>query len=498
MVSASALGLSYSETPIYQSQAKVLVKSISVGPGSEATASNLQTESELATSTAVAELAAEQLGSDESPSSLRGGLTVEQAAETEILLFYYSSTSPEQARDRAQAFGNAYLEFRRQQVVDDLLSGSSSLQQRIDTLNEQLQSINDQIDRSAETDTELESQASSLVSQIAILQAQLAELTRPEDLQVGQVVEPAFLPTAPISPNHVRAGALGLFGGLGLGILLAFLRERLDDRLRGRADLEAGIEATVLAVIPKLTKWRKRSRPSLVTLDEPLSAASEAYRALRTAVLFAAPRRKFKSLIVTSPHPGEGKTTTTANLGVVLAQAGKRVVIISADLRKPRIHTFFGMTSSREAGGLTAVLAEEADPLSELVPASVDNLHILPSGVTTENPVEMLSSDAMGRLLSELGDTFDFVLLDAAPVMPVADTVALIPLIDAILLVADAEGTTRTALMQTRQQLDQVDGQVLGAVLNNFDVSKARTYPYYYGYYGPAYHSDAKSASVSP
>jgi capsular exopolysaccharide synthesis family protein len=302
----------------------------------------------------------------------------------------------------------------------------------------------------------------------------------PESLRVGQVVEPATLPTTPATPNYLVNIPLAVFVGLALGVGLAFVRERLDDRLRGREDFEHRVGAPVLAVVPHASAWKKRKEARLVTSTEPRSAPSEAYRTLRTSLLFNASQNGVRRVLITSSQDEEGKTTTVANLGMVLAQAGKRVVLVDADLRKPRLHRFFGVENRV---GLTNVLAQEVEPPEAVVQSGVANLLLLPCGPIPGNPAELLSSDAMGAILQHLGKLADFVIVDSAPVLAAADASILATYADAVLLVADADRATRASVAQARVQLDQVNAKVVGAVLNNFDLSKARAYPYYYQYY---------------
>src|SRR5919201_3292830 len=165
------------------------------------------------------------------------------------------------------------------------------------------------------------------------------------DVDPGEIIQDAVKPSSPSSPNIPLNAGVAVVMGLAVGIGLAFLRDRLDDRLRGRTDLEERTGAPVLAVIPKVETWRERREPKLVTLSEPKSAAAEAYRTLRTSVMFAASQEGLKTIMVTSPGPGEGKPTTAANLAVVLAQADKRVILVSADHRKQSPHRPFGLTS---------------------------------------------------------------------------------------------------------------------------------------------------------
>jgi polysaccharide biosynthesis transport protein len=340
----------------------------------------------------------------------------------------------------------------------------------------------------------LQSRISSLISRIAILQQDLEDLTAPEELDVGQIVIPAELPEAPSSPNHMMTLIMALLVGTVLGIAAAFLRERLDDSLRGRSDLENYAGVPVLAVVPLVRSWKRRDKPIIVSRDEPEAPAAEAYRTLRTGVLFdAASRNNTKVVLITSPEAGEGKTTTAANLAVSLAQAGKRVIIVSADLRRPRLHEFFGGDHTR---GLTNILVGEKR-FGEVAQraSAVGNLSLLHSGPVPRNPAELVGSQAMRSLMLELRNEADFVIIDAAPVLAVADSLTLAGYADAVILVADAQTTKRTAVMQSREHLERVQARVIGAVLNNFDPSKAWGYHSYTAYRGYMEEEEQPAAS---
>jgi capsular exopolysaccharide synthesis family protein len=293
------------------------------------------------------------------------------------------------------------------------------------------------------------------------------------------VVGPADLPDSPASPNIIQNAILALIAGIALGIAVALLRERLDDRLRDREDLEFRLGAPVLAVVPRVTSWRRGKKPLLVSVTEPQSAAAESYKALRTSVQHFALQRDAKVILVTSASAGEGKTATTANLGVALAHAGKRTILVSADLRKPRVHRFFNVGS---LPGLTGVLTNNKTPWEVMErDVGVDHLQILPSGAVPTNPAELLGSDQMGRLIASLREVADFVLLDTAPILPVADALTLSAFVDGVLFVADSGATTGKAVDHSLKQLQQVNAPVFGAILNNFDPGRAG--PYYYSHY---------------
>ena len=278
--------------------------------------------------------------------------------------------------------------------------------------------------------------------------------------------------------------ALGFVAGLVLGVGFAFVRERMDDRIHGRAQLEASVGAPVLAVVPQVPGWRKRAQTKLVTTSASGSPAAEAYRSLRTNLQFISRDGTVRVISVTSPHAGEGKTTTVANIATTLALTGKRVMALSADLRKPRLHRFFGLSNDE---GLSSVLAGQAQ-LAEVARRveGLDSLRIVTSGPVPPNPAELLSSDAMESLLTQLRSMADYVVIDTPPVLVVSDAMIVAPRVDGVVVVVDADTTTGGAASHTIDQLEQVGGNVIGSVLNRFDPSKARYYAYA-GKYAYAY-----------
>ncbi|MDQ3991646.1 MAG: polysaccharide biosynthesis tyrosine autokinase [Actinomycetota bacterium] len=480
----SGLFFSYRQTPIYEAQSRVLVTPVNMGSSqsSPGQAPNLETQRELVGSLVVADRVATELELDASASELLRDLSVSVAPNTEILVIRYAHPSAEEARRRAQAFADAYLGFRQEQAADQLAAAAEPLETQLNDLEQQLFRLTERLadEEDPERRARMEAKASRIQSEMDALQAQLSALANPADLRVGEIVAPALTPTSPARPRHGVNGVLSLALGLALGVGLAFVRERLDDSLRGREDLENRVQAPVLSIVPKIAGWRRRDTPLLAAIEQPQAAASEAYRKLRTGLLFMASQRPLQTILITSANPGEGKTATAANLAVVLAQAGKRVILISADLRKPRIHRFFATDNSE---GLTDILIGEGEPLNLVVETGIPSLRVLPSGPVPGNPAELLSSERMARLLDDLRDAADFVILDAAPVLAVTDAMVLAPFVDSVLFIADGENTSASAVTQARNQLRHVRANVDGAVLNNVDLSRGHgAYEYYETY----------------
>jgi capsular exopolysaccharide synthesis family protein len=444
---------------------------------------NLATEAELIRSVAVAEIVSEMPDFDGPPRQLLGSLSVDQPSETEILAVAYRSADPLEAERTATAFAEAYLEFREETVNQAILSSAENIQEQIDGLTDQFDAINRQLQGLSDTNPNrgfLESTATLLIAQIVPLQQQLSSL--PDTVSVGTIIQPAAFPFAPVSPNHVVNGVFGLVAGLGLGTALAFLRERLSERLRSSEEAESYLEAPILGAIPRVTSWRRRRQPFLVTAVQWRSPAAESYRVLRTNVLSAISRTGVKSVAVTSPHAGEGKSSTVANLGVVLARAGQSVTLVSADLRRPRLHEFF----KREGGpGLIEVLGGRATLDHTLQTVSFPargfdtgsaTMRLLPSGLVPEDPTELITSEGMANVIRELEEESDIVLIDLPPVLPVTDALVVGAITRCVLLVIGPKANTRPVLTTVRQQLDRVGAPIIGGVLNGPHSSMAQTY----------------------
>jgi len=476
ITTGSALFFSYRRTPIYSSTAEVQVTPLSASQilttNPYWTLANMDNEIHVVQSAAVGGLANRAMDGEAGS----GTLSVEVPANTQILQIGYSHPDPQTAHRGAQAFANAYLMYRTRVAVDAYAQARQAIQTQIDELREDLEDAQVALEAApagSSDETVAADRVDSLSDQIAGLELQVASLTAP-DITPGTLIQPAEVPALPSSPDHRQDAALGFVAGLVLGVGFAFLRERMDDRIHGRAELEAAVEAPVLAVVPKVKGWRKRSQTRLVTASASDSPAGEAYRTLRTNLQFISRDASMRVISVTSPHAGEGKTTTVANLATTLALTGKRVMALSADLRKPRLHRFFGLDNE---DGLSSVLAGQAQ-LADVARRveGLDSLRLVTSGPVPPNPAELLSSDAMESLLMHLRSSADYIVIDTPPALVVTDAMIVAPRVDGVVVVVDADETTGAAASHTIEQLEQVGAKVIGSVLNRFDPSKARYY----------------------
>lgn len=273
---------------------------------------------------------------------------------------------------------------------------------------------------------------------------------------------------------------LGLLVGLILGLLGAFFLEYLDQTIKNMHDVERTLSVPVLGLIPfdpKLASTNGRRQPiTVVTSLSPDDPAAESYRTLRTNVTFVSAERPLQFLEVTSPGPGEGKSTTAANLAVTLAQGGHRTILIDGDLRRPLMHRAFAIV---QEPGLTDVLIGQVTTREAIRPDVMENLDLLPAGASPPNPSELLGSDAMQRLVGELRQQYDYIIIDTPPVLPVTDATVVATAADAVLLTLRSGETEETAARRTLDQLRRVNARVAGVVLNGIDTRKDHYYEYY-------------------
>lgn len=488
LVTAIALGFSSRQTPLYRGTTSVLVKanpSIEYFP-------NPENEAAVVASAPVADLVIRELGLGMRPSDLLASLSATRATETaDIIVIEYVSQEPDLARDVANTFAEKYQEFRITEAVEQLETSREVIQARIDRVEAELADINRRIEvarrNSPSEVATLETRRLAVSARLGVLLQELDDLQANALVRqsIAEILEPAVTPDAPFKPNHAMNGLLGALIGALLGVGLAFLRERFDDRFRGRPDVERALEAPVLATVPRFSH-SANNEYALPTIDDPRGAASEAYRNLRTGLQFISSQRGISSILVSSPSAHEGKTSTTANLGVAMSQSGRRTVIVSADLRRPQIESAFGASADV---GLSSWLLGDVSDITEtmLQHPDIPGLYLLPSGPVPSNPAELLTSPRLSELIGLLENKTDVVLFDSPPVLPVADAVILASHVQSVVLVIDASKTARSAAVHAKEQLERVGASLLGCVLNAFEPSSTPYYyePYYYSqYYG--------------
>lgn len=475
-----ALGVSLVQTPIYTARAQILLEPPADLPAGirPSQALSVETEARLLASASVAERAREMLGTRTSPNELLEHLTVQTTPDTLVLDVLYADPDPDVAAATANAFAEAYVAFRRESTLAQITARRTAIEQQLDDLRAQ-QRAETRVLRTTDPGS-AEYQAAQdaldrLDVQITVLVSQLASL--PTTIESGQVIGPAFPPPAPSSPKTVINILAGSFLGLVAGIAGAFIRDRTDDRVRSRSDLAAYLRAPLLAYIP----YADPSGDGPLLERSPGSPAAEAFRAARTTVMAMADRDGARVLAIVSPLEQEGKTTTAANLGVALGYADRKVVVVSADLRRPRLHEIFGLPNER---GLADVLAGTAEPSEVIVASLSPNTWVLPAGKRPDRPAELLQSRRLHEVMNQLRSSFDMVLLDCPPVLGLADCLALVPNVDAVLMVVAVDRSRGRAIAEAQEQIVRIGGVLRGAFLNQVRPSRMSN-QHSYGYYAP-------------
>ncbi|HVF57248.1 MAG TPA: polysaccharide biosynthesis tyrosine autokinase [Pyrinomonadaceae bacterium] len=311
-------------------------------------------------------------------------------------------------------------------------------------------------------------------------------------------IEEARLPRAPIGPPRVRNIIVALLLSLGAGIGLAFLLDYLDDTLKSVEDVDRHLHLPTLALIPAPRAERARligrggapvpsDSTALTLIEDVRSPVAEAYRHLRTSLLLSSAGQPPKTVLVTSSQPSEGKTTTAVNIAMMLAQTGAEVLLLDCDLRRPRIHTHFGLANTR---GVTNYLSGDAH-VSELVQAHdrLPNLKVIPSGPVPPNAAELLGSDEMRKLLYLLSENFRHIIIDSPPAISFTDASILSTMVDGVMLVVHGGRSSRAVVRRAKQQLQDVGAHIFGIVLNNVKL-ESNDYYYYSGYYASYYAND--------
>ncbi len=465
----------YSATAQLLVQATVNASALDGGQEQPVTQTDVETELQLITSAPVQQAVRARLHSTPAVSASEVG-------QTNVMAVTAISPVPSQAALIANLYATAFVQYEQTVASQSLTSAEAQLRSQISLISKQVKAFGSNSSSAG---------ASALLNQEAVLREQLAQMQVSGATDTGNVelVTPAQAPESPSSPKPVQDALLGLLSGLALGLGAAFLRQSFDDRLTSKDATEHAAGIPVLAMTPLVTPWR-RQKPMVVSLIEPTSPAAESYRSLRTSLQFARQEQQLRSLVLTSPGVGEGKTATLANLGVVFAQAGERVLLVSCDLRRPRIGSFFGL---EEHEGLTSVLLGQRTLEQTLLPVpDIDRLSLLPAGPVPPNPAELLNSARALDIFMRLRDQYDLVLIDSPPVLPVTDAAILSQYADATLMLAAAGQTRRADLHRAVEKLDQVGAKILGTVLNKVSKQTGTYYGYTYSY--KAYRTGAHAA----
>ncbi|RME77018.1 MAG: polysaccharide biosynthesis tyrosine autokinase [Chloroflexi bacterium] len=407
---------------------------------------------------------------------LGGQVSAFHPSQSQFLSVTVQDTSPERAAVIAD-------EIARQLILQSPTSPQNKARQeragfvqaQLDDLERRIQDAQAEVKKlEAELETAFSArQIRDLQSDIASWQSLINEWQRTytnllDFLQGGDspnylsVVEPAVVPDTPISPNIPQNVMLAAATGFLLALGAAFMLEYIDSTIKTSDDLSPSLGLTPLGSIARIKGKGYADR--LVTLHNPFSAASEAYRVLRSNIQFMAGEQPPKTIMLTSTTPEEGKSLTAANLSVVMAQADFKTILVDADLRKPSIHKIFEISNSQ---GLSDLISNpDMEPEAVLQDTTVKNLRVLTSGPLPPNPAEKLSSQRMSQLVHLLEETADVVIFDTTPVMAVTDAAVLANRVDGVILVIRSGRIPRATLKKAVARLKQIRANILGAIVN--------------------------------
>ena len=456
-----------------------------------------QSYAQLATREPVLQATIDTLGLDTTWTDLRKQITAKSVPDTQLLEITVKNADPVQAKLIADTISEqliqqspstvdpeqqAYRDFVKQQLADlqqNIMDGQAQLQELQGAL--ELENTPDGVSqRQSEIDA-LQSKLNTWQSNYAVLLTFMQN--NADGVNYLTVIDPAVIPDKPIA-SPIRNTALASVVGLLIALGIVFLLEYLDDTIKTSDDVQRVLALTTLGSIPKIAPSKQKSaKGQVITAPGSFSHTAEAYRTLRTSIQFSTllTSNSAKTFLITSSGTGEGKSTTAANLGVVMAHSGKKVILVDADLRKPVLHKLFDVPNEN---GLSNVLLDAVfDWSSILHPTSVKNLWILPSGPIPANAADYLASAKMDNLIEYLSQQADVVIFDTPPLLPVTDARILASQTDATLLVIDAGHTRSDVCYRGAELLAQIGVKPLGVILNKFDPKRDS----YYGGYG--YHS---------
>lgn len=484
-VVAAAIGYTASQrqTPVYEATLTILVgqslQSTQLDRGDiQASEMLAQTYAVIAQGQPILQSVVDTLNLTEPWLALRSRVRVEPIEGTQLLQISVEASSPEEAQVIADEIARQLILLSPTALQNQELDENQQfVRQRLDSLRAKIEAGQESL-RAKESEVAssvADAQRQELQGEINALEALIADwensfaqfLTYIRDEQSPNylaIIEPAYARSRPIRPrflmNTIVAGAVGLSLALGLVFLLEFS----DDTLNSTEKVSQSLDLTTLGTINHIKGRRYRNK--LITLQKPFSPEAEAYRMIQSNIQFMSEDRPIKSILVTSPASGEGKSVTVANLGVVMAQAGFNTIIVDANLRQPVLHQIFDLPNAK---GLTDILREpEFEITSYLWNTSLENLQVLNSGAQPTSPSELLDSRRAGALLANLNELAEIIIFDSPSVLAASDAAVLANRVDGVLLVIEAGKTRADAARQAISDLQHTNARLLGAVLNRF------------------------------
>ena len=442
-------------------------------------------EAAIVQSLPVAQAAAHRLATNkvptvETPATLLHHVSVQQSPTSNVLGITAKDRTAVRARDIANAFALAYIDNRKSFDVGRLQDGVSAIQTKLDALQARINALTASASGSSTTNATQQADLNAATTQYSNLLSEQQNLQVEVDLKHGEaeIISPAELPAGPSGPSRSRDVLIGLFAGLLLGVALALVREQMDTRIRSIEDAEQSTGLALLGQIP-IDPASQGSESYLIMRDDSTGAAAEAIRSLRTAVLLHHDRTHVPLIVITSPGQREGKTLVAANLAASFAESGKKTLLVSADLRNPRLERMFGL-ARRSTGLGDYVRGDAVEVASVLVPTDVRHLFLLKAGTAVSNPAGIFTSETFETLLAHATEQLDVIVFDTPPVLAVADATVITARADEVLLVVAENETGRGDAQRARALLESAaHGALPGLVVNKVPSSHSSFDSYY-------------------
>lgn len=486
LAGAIAYFVSKNMTPIYEASSTLRVNQAS-NPATTVAYADVLTSERLArtyatllTSRPVLEETASRLGIE--LDGLADTVSVTPVRDTLLLEVKVEGPDSKLIADIANVLPQVFIDRDREQQLGQVTQWREGLEAEIDATLADIARTQEDLKTADDTQkTRLEGSLAQYRTTYSTLlaSAQQARISEAQAINNLVVSEPAVVPEDPVRPRALTNTLLAAVIGAMLAIGAAFLIEYLDDTVKTPDDIERITGLSTLGAIARLKETGGTRQ--LIAWLRTKAPESEAYRTLRTNIQFSSVDKPVRTLLVTSSSPGEGKSTTTANLAVVLAQTNQKVIVVDTDLRRPVLHRVFSVPNN--TGLTTALLAGEAWTIEEhLQPTEIENLKLLPSGPIPPNPSELLGSQRMGHLIQALANEADIVIFDSPPVLAVTDAAVMARQVDGVLIVTDAGRTKEGALANATGELQKTGANVLGVALNRLDPRRGYNYYYYYYY----------------
>jgi Mrp family chromosome partitioning ATPase/capsular polysaccharide biosynthesis protein len=484
---AAALWRSYGQTPLFQSSASLIYLRPTAVTNSLASAPymsaydidrELKTQANVISGAALRKAVAATLGIDES--GLNAAVSAQAGTDANVVTITAVSSSADTAARVANAYAQTFVEQQMKAAKDQISSAIDAVVLKLKDFTTKAERANDPGTYGALTQT---------LSNLRVAWAQATGNYK--------VAEDAAVASAPFTPRHRRDGIIGLGLGVVFGLAAVFLAEQLDVRVREQREISERLRLPVIGRLPQLSKTILRGH-ELAVLADPGGGSAEAFRMLRGNLDFLGVDANIKSILVTSCEQSEGKTSTVCNLAVTLARAGKKVVVVEADMRRPKVNAYFGLSGD---SGLSSVVSGQTSAAEALQTITFDlpgvqtggngdspqvqhvgvrQVSVLTSGPLPPNPGEIVTSTRIKTLIDEFAAQFDYVLVDSPPFLAVGDAAALATKVDGVIIIMKMGEVTKAMLRDTAEFLEPLPCRKLGVVVTNISTEGG---PYSYHYY---------------